>query len=94
MKKSYPVEFVFQLTSLILAIVLVHGFYVLVVRPQAETILAEQTAMMQIEPSARESGQRLVCRFGAVTWMLWITTGPGPWLVTVTSWAELMDPTA
>jgi biopolymer transport protein ExbB/TolQ len=50
MKKSYPVEFVFQVTSLIVAIILVHGFYVLVVRPQADAILAEQTVQMQVDP--------------------------------------------
>ena len=50
MKKSYPVEFVFQVAALIVAIILVHGFYVLVVRPQADAVLAEQTAMMQVEP--------------------------------------------
>jgi biopolymer transport protein ExbB/TolQ len=50
MKKSYPVEFVYQAVSLILAVVLVHGFYVLVVRPTSDTILAEQAAQMQVDP--------------------------------------------
>ncbi|HXV77161.1 MAG TPA: MotA/TolQ/ExbB proton channel family protein [Candidatus Polarisedimenticolaceae bacterium] len=50
MKRSFPDEFLFQLASLVLALAVVHGFYVLLVRPNAETILAEQTARMQIEP--------------------------------------------
>jgi biopolymer transport protein ExbB/TolQ len=50
MKKAYPQEFLFQVVALILSMVLVHGFYVLVVRPNADTILAEQTARMQSEP--------------------------------------------
>jgi biopolymer transport protein ExbB/TolQ len=50
MKRDYPIEFVFQVTSLIVAIILVHGLYVLVVRPQADTVLAEQAARMQVDP--------------------------------------------
>jgi len=50
MKKSYPLEFAFQLVSLILAVILVHALYVLVVRPRADAILAEQASMMQVEP--------------------------------------------
>jgi biopolymer transport protein ExbB/TolQ len=42
MKKTYPVEFVYQVLSLIVAVILVHAFYVAVVRPRADTILAEQ----------------------------------------------------
>ena len=50
MKKDYPVEFVYQALSLIVALIVVHAFYVVVVRPRADTILAEQTAQMQAEP--------------------------------------------
>ena len=50
MKKPYPREFVFHVASLLLSMVLVHGFYVLVVRPEAEQVLAEQTVRMQTEP--------------------------------------------
>ena len=46
MKKGYPVEFVFQVGSLIVALIVVHAFYVFVVRPTADFILAEQHAMM------------------------------------------------
>jgi biopolymer transport protein ExbB/TolQ len=51
MKKSYPVEFVYQVVSLILAAIIVHSVYVLVVRPRADVILAEQTAAMSIDPN-------------------------------------------
>ena len=50
MKKSYPVEFVFQLASLIVAVIFVHAIYVVWIRPNAETVLAEQSARMQVEP--------------------------------------------
>jgi len=50
MKKAYPPEFVFQIVSLALVILLVHGFYVLVVRPKADRILAEQAALMAADP--------------------------------------------
>ncbi len=49
MKKSYPVEFVYQLASLIIAMIVVHAVYVAVVRPQADAILAEQAVRMQTE---------------------------------------------
>ena len=49
MKRSYPVEFVYQLVALILSTIIVHGIYVTIVRPQADTVLAEQTARMQVD---------------------------------------------
>jgi biopolymer transport protein ExbB/TolQ len=42
-KKNIPVEFVFQLFALIIAIIVVHAFYVSVVRPNAAEVIAEQT---------------------------------------------------
>ena len=50
MKKAYPVEFVYQLASLIVAVIVVHAVYVSWIRPQAETVLAEQVARMQVDP--------------------------------------------
>ena len=44
MKKGYPSEFAWQVGSLLLAIILVHLFYVVAVRPNAERVLAEQHA--------------------------------------------------
>jgi biopolymer transport protein ExbB/TolQ len=49
MKKNYPVEFAFQALSLIVAMIVVHALYVLVIRPKAETIIGEQQAMMEID---------------------------------------------
>ena len=42
-----PVEFVYQLFALAIAIVLVHGIYVSVVRPNAAEIIAEQNLLVQ-----------------------------------------------
>ena len=50
MKKHYPVEFVYQLASLLIAVILVHAVYITVVRPRADEILAEQAARMQVDP--------------------------------------------
>jgi biopolymer transport protein ExbB/TolQ len=49
MKQSYPSEFAYQIGSLVLAIIIVHLCYVLVVRPNADRVLAEQTALMQVD---------------------------------------------
>jgi len=51
MKRNYPVEFVYQTLSLIVAIIVVHAMYVLVVRPKADAVLAEQQAMMASDPN-------------------------------------------
>ena len=51
MSKTYPFEFVYQAVSLIVATILIHGAYVLVVRPKAELVLGEQRAMMEADPS-------------------------------------------
>jgi biopolymer transport protein ExbB/TolQ len=42
-KKNIPVEFVFQLFALFIAIIVVHAFYVSIVRPNAAEIVAAQT---------------------------------------------------
>jgi biopolymer transport protein ExbB/TolQ len=49
-KKNIPVEFVFQLFALIIAIIIVHAFYVSVVRPNANEIMIEQTAAAAADP--------------------------------------------
>jgi hypothetical protein len=43
-KKNIPVEFVIQMFALIIAIIVVHAFYVSVVRPNAAQIIEEQNA--------------------------------------------------
>lgn len=47
MKKSPEFEFFYQLLSLLIAIIFVHAVYVMIVRPNAEVVLAEQQAQQQ-----------------------------------------------
>ncbi len=49
-KKNIPVEFVFQLFALIIAIIVVHAFYVSVVRPNAVEVIAEQNMLAEQDP--------------------------------------------
>ena len=49
MKKNFPVEFVYQLFALIVAVIIVHAFYVSTVRPRAEAILDRQAAAAAVE---------------------------------------------
>ena len=52
MRSSRPSEFVYQLAALLIAVIVVHSFYVTVVRPRADEDLALQTARMQADPDA------------------------------------------
>ena len=52
MFKHFPVEFVYQFFALIFSVILVHGAYVTVVRPNAEAHLAEQRALVARQPDA------------------------------------------
>ena len=49
-KKNIPFEFVYQLFALIIAIIVVHAFYVSVVRPNAAQIIEEQNAAAAADP--------------------------------------------
>ncbi len=49
-KKNIPVEFVFQLFALIIAIIVVHAFYVAVVRPNATQIIAAEKVALAENP--------------------------------------------
>ena len=49
-KKNIPVEFVYQLFALIIAIIIVHAFYVSVVRPNAAEVIAEQNMLAEQDP--------------------------------------------
>ena len=53
MKKKFPVsfEFIYQLFSLILIIIIVHAVYLAVIRPNADAILARQAAMLEEDRS-------------------------------------------
>jgi len=50
MKRQLPVEFIYQLFSLIIAIIIVHGVYVSIVRPNAQAILEDQAIQMNANP--------------------------------------------
>jgi len=50
MKKSFPVELVYQVFSLLIAFILVHALYVTVIRPQANIFLEQEVANMQANP--------------------------------------------
>ena len=49
-KKNIPVEFVYQLFALIIAIIIVHAFYVSVVRPTAAQVIVEQNMAAEADP--------------------------------------------
>ncbi|MFT5014269.1 MAG: hypothetical protein ACI9HA_002934, partial [Dinoroseobacter sp.] len=51
MKKQLPLEFIYQLFSLIIAVILVHAIYVSVVRPNASAILEEQAVNINADPN-------------------------------------------
>lgn len=53
MKQSFPFsfEFIYQLFSLIVIIIVVHAIYVGVIRPRADAFLAEQAVLMEKDPS-------------------------------------------
>jgi biopolymer transport protein ExbB/TolQ len=52
MLKHFPAEFVYQIFALIFSIILVHGVYVTVVRPNAEADLAASRALVAQQPDA------------------------------------------
>lgn len=52
MRSSRPSEFVYQLAALLIAVIVVHSFYVTVVRPRADEDFAIQSAQMQADPDA------------------------------------------
>lgn len=51
MKKNFPTEFVYQIFSLLIAIIVVHAVYVAVVRPDARAFMEEETKSMQADPN-------------------------------------------
>lgn len=50
MKKQLPIEFIYQLFSLIIAVILVHAIYVSIVRPNATAMLEEQAVQINENP--------------------------------------------
>ena len=51
MKKQLPVEFIVQLFSLVIAVIIVHAIYVSVVRPNASAILEQQAMAINADPN-------------------------------------------
>lgn len=51
MRKQLPVEFIFQLFSLIIVIIIVHGIYVSIIRPNARAVLEEQAVQINADPT-------------------------------------------
>jgi biopolymer transport protein ExbB/TolQ len=49
-KRNIPTEFVYQLFALIIAIIIVHAFYVSIVRPNAAQIIVEQNQAAAVDP--------------------------------------------
>ena len=50
-KNTIPVEFVYQLFALIISIIIVHGYYVSVIRPNANQIILEQKIEAEVNPN-------------------------------------------
>ena len=50
MKKSFPVELVYQVFSLLIAFILVHALYVTLIRPQANSFLEQEALNMEANP--------------------------------------------
>ncbi|MEQ8483520.1 MAG: MotA/TolQ/ExbB proton channel family protein [Pseudomonadales bacterium] len=63
MKRQIPFEFVYQVTALVLSIVLVHLVYITVIRPNADAIVAEQVALAaQGEPYIQDRSLYVVLK--------------------------------
>lgn len=51
MKKNFPTEFVFQVFSLLIAIIVVHAIYVAVIRPEARAFMEQEAQAIQANPA-------------------------------------------
>jgi len=60
MKKAFPVEFVYQLFSLLIAFIVVHSIYVTVIRPQAEVFIAQENIALEANPDYQQQRSFLV----------------------------------
>ena len=49
-KRNIPIEFVYQLFALIISIIIVHAFYVSIVRPNAAQVIEEQSQAAAVDP--------------------------------------------
>ncbi|MCH7742757.1 MAG: MotA/TolQ/ExbB proton channel family protein [Proteobacteria bacterium] len=51
MKRQLPLEFIFQLFSLIISVIIVHAVYVSIIRPNAAAVLEEQAIQINANPN-------------------------------------------
>lgn len=51
MKKDFPTEFVYQVFSLLVSIILVHAVYVAIIRPEANAFMEQEVRAMQADPT-------------------------------------------
>ena len=49
MKKAIPIEFIYQVFSLLIAIIIVHAVYVAVIRPNASAFMEHEVARMKAD---------------------------------------------
>ena len=47
MKKHFPFEFIYQVFSLLIIIIVVHAAYVAIIRPNAQAELEQQVAQLK-----------------------------------------------
>jgi biopolymer transport protein ExbB/TolQ len=50
MKKDFPTEFVYQVFSLLIAVIVVHAIYVAVIRPDARAFMEQEAQAIQANP--------------------------------------------
>jgi biopolymer transport protein ExbB/TolQ len=79
MRKNAPVEFIYQIFALIVVIILVHGFYVSIVRPNADAELRAESLAMKENPDyvAKRSFVVIIRDYeqeACFILMLWATT--------------------
>jgi len=49
-EKQYPLEFIYQVFSLLIAFIIIHGVYVTVIRPQADQFLEQEKVQVAANP--------------------------------------------
>ena len=63
MKRQIPFELIYQVTALVVSVVLVHLVYITVIRPNAEAIMAEQAELAaQGEPYIQDRSLYVVLK--------------------------------
>ena len=63
MRKIFPIEFVYQVFSLLIAFIIVHAIYVAVIRPNADAFIAAENVRLQHEPdSERQRSYYVIVR--------------------------------